>query len=260
MNGLMLGGLAGVPADKASLDELSSLVVVADGAERLKSFFSCLSGKTPSSFTYQGRALLENPDWYHERYYFDFSLPLASTLDALEIREIIGLRYGVGFDAEKFSTLVGRFGIRQETTLSLGYEFTARGQALLNYAFVLSLEEKPVALVLHPLIGLSSDDITLISSSTKTSPHGMLVLGFSVARLVPFSSAREYLFLNAEGACRLNAEDELTVLPSTNESRLTAPPLFRIGPSSVYALLPKSEVKDLDARFVKIKDLGKATP
>lgn len=168
---------------------------------------------------YDGHLVFDNPKYFKNRIYMDFSRSYLATLNLKTIENMIKETFNRRFDREKFTQINKDLDIRGEAEITTYYKFTPAGQTLANLALLSSLNYD-IAIVNNPLSEIKKPKQKEYAIKKLHENHKILLLGLHTLGL-DLKDLNHLIILDDFGKTRIfEANQELFVVDNhldTNE-------------------------------------------
>lgn len=236
--------------------EIIGIYQTKENKETINEFLFVLSGinKGRGSCTYFDKDVFDNPLYFKNRIFLDFSLIHTNTLNKKFISENFMNRFGMKFDEENFKRLIKELKIRKETVFYVDYKFTLLGNTLVNFAIINSIEKENL-IISNPTYGVVGErkDIIVKELTNKNRYNNVLLNLDSISNFKGYLD--KVLFITKKDVLLVDSNTTLLVI----EDNIYLRNIISKGTNNTVISLndySKEELKNFDKKKIKYKEIS----
>ena len=179
--------------------------------EVVKKFLKYVAGINKTSSVYfDNKPVFNNPNYFKNRIYLDFSNNYLSTLNVEDIYINILESFSKTIDKDKFKKISKDLDIRGDAIIEKSYIFNPQGNTSLNFCLLSSLNY-PIAIINNPTINVNN--IKIINYMANYYKHNYRYLIFGLNNLYTLNNILDYIIIfdDFNNTRILSSSDEVIV-------------------------------------------------
>ena len=195
--------------------------------EVVKKFLKYVAGINKTNEVYfDNKPVFNNPNYFKNRIYLDFSNNYLSTLNVEDIYINILESFSKTIDKDKFKKISKDLDIRGDAIIEKSYIFNPQGNTSLNFCLLTSLNY-PIAIINNPTINVNN--IKIINYMANYYKHNYRYLIFGLNNLYTLNNILDYIIIfdDFNNTRILSSSDEVIVCDYYEDDLLDALKMFK---------------------------------
>ena len=195
--------------------------------EVVKKFLKYVAGINKTSSVYfDNKPVFNNPNYFKNRIYLDFSNNYLSTLNVEDIYINILESFSKTIDKDKFKKISKDLDIRGDAIIEKSYIFNPQGNTSLNFCLLTSLNY-PIAIINNPTINVNN--IKIINYMADYYKHNYRYLIFGLNNLYTLNNILDYIIIfdDFNNTRILSSSDEVIVCDYYEDDLLDTFKMFK---------------------------------
>lgn len=205
----------------------STIGIYCQDKEVVKKFLKYVAGINKNNEVYfDNKPVFNNPNYFKNRIYLDFSNNYLSTLNVEDIYINILESFSKTIDKDKFKKISKDLDIRGDAIIEKSYIFNPQGNTSLNFCLLSSLNY-PIAIINNPTINVNN--IKIINYMADYYKHNYRYLIFGLNNLYTLNNILDYIIIfdDFNNTRILSSSDEVIVCDYYEDDLLDTFKMFK---------------------------------